>query len=164
MVSDQQRLTAMTAKGRSKSNADRLAEETTTFLRDMHHFNKGIARRLSPILEREHGIDLRLYFIIKYIENGIIHPSAISQASHLPNSVITRHIDQLVERKYLTRSLDPEDSRRIRLILTDEGARIAHAADASLTRIAGSPLERISEERREVFLSVLSELAGAVED
>ncbi len=153
----------MSSKSRFKSGSLEPSEEATTFLRNMHHFNRGIARRLTPIIENEHGIDLRLYFILKYIEKGAIHPSAISQATHLPNSVVTRHIDQLVERGMLQRSLDPDDSRRIRLIVTDEGKRIAHDADVSLSRIVEVQLERIPADRRQIFLSVLADLAGEIE-
>ena len=153
----------MSSKRQSKSGSAKPSEEATTFLRNMHHFNRGIVRRLTPIIESEHGIDLRLYFILKYIEKGAIHPSAISQATHLPNSVITRHIDQLVERGMLQRSLDPDDSRRIRLIVTDEGKRVAQDADASLSRIVDVQLDRIPADRRPTFLSVLSDLASEIE-
>lgn len=153
----------MAAKDPSRASRSEADDEATAFLRNMHQFNRGISRKLTPIVEQEHGIDLRLYFILKYIEHGVIHPSAISQATHLPNSVITRHIDQLVERGLLQRSLDTEDSRRTRLLLTDDGLRIAHAADASLSRIVHAQLNRVPADRRGIFLSVLSELAGEVE-
>lgn len=153
----------MATKSSSELSDAATAEQTTAFLRNLHHFNRGIVRKLTPVIEREQGIDLRLYFILKHIEDGIVHPGAISQATQLPNSVITRHIDQLVQRRMLKRDLDPKDSRRIRLTLTEEGARAAREADESLSQILRTRIEGVPPERRKIFLSVLSELANALE-
>ncbi len=153
----------MSVKKPTAPDRAKLAKETAAFLRNLHQLNRGIGRSISPVLESEQGIDLRLYFVLKFIERGIIHPGAISQATHLPNSVITRHLDQLVDKGLLERSLDTQDSRRIRLTLTKDGARVGKEADRTLLDVVGARLGNISADRRRIFLSVLSDLAEDVE-
>ncbi len=142
---------------------EKLAEQAAFYLRSLRHLQQDFMRQLEPILAEQYGIDFRVYFIIKHIEMGAVHPGAISKALHLPNSVITRHLDQIVERGLLERSLDTDDSRRIKLTLTKEGERVAREAHRTTCGIVGERLERLAPARREAFLAALSELADASE-
>jgi DNA-binding MarR family transcriptional regulator len=142
---------------------DKLAEQAALYLSTMQKLHQGFARQLAPILEEQHGIDFRLYFIIRHIEGGAVHPGAISKAIHLPNSVITRHLDQLVEKGLLERSLDAEDSRRIKLTLTKEGQRVSREANRTICTIVGARLEHLAPARREAFLSAFAALAEDAE-
>lgn len=134
------------------------ADLAAGFLRDMQSLHQIILRELAPVLE-EYDIDPRLFSLLKQIERGVIHPGAISKAVHLPNSVVTRHIDQLVDRGLLERSLDTEDSRRIKLTLTKEGLRVAREATRTVCNVIGARLERIPASRRDVFLATFADLA-----
>ena len=136
--------------------------EVATFLRNMHALNISIVHQLSPILEEQQGIDLRLYFMLHIIEGGKVHPSAIAQAMHLPNSLVTKHLDQLGEKGFLARSLDPDDSRRVRVALTTEGIRVIHESDATLATLVGERLSAHSthdSQRSDAFLATLVALA-----
>lgn len=135
------------------------AEQAAAFLRDMQSLHQIVLRELEPVLE-EYGIDPRLFSLLKQIERGAIHPGAISKAVHLPNSVVTRHIDQLADRGLLERSLDTEDSRRIKLTLTKEGMRVLRETTRTVCNVVGARLERIPANRREIFLSTTAELAS----
>ena len=137
---------------------DKLADQAMIFLRTMQQLTQNHMRQLRPVLEAEHGIDFRLYYILNKIDMGMVYPGEISKAVQLPNSVITRHLDQLVERGLLERSLDVEDSRRIRLTLTKEGQRIVREATRTTSGIIGNSLERLAPARREVFLAALRDL------
>lgn len=145
------------------SERARLADQATTFLRTMQRLHQGLGRQLAPLLEGQHGIDFRLYFILMHIEMGAVHPGAISKAIYLPNSVITRHLDQLAERGLLERSLDPDDSRRIKLTLTKEGQRVTKEANRTICNIVGARLERLAVPRRDAFLAAFSDLASDIE-
>lgn len=129
----------------------------------MQQLHQGLARQLAPILEEQYNIDFRLYFILKHIEGGAVHPGAISKALHLPNSVITRHLDQLVERGLLERSLDAEDSRKIKLTLTKDGQRVVRESNRTICGIVGMRLERLAPARRDAFLSAFSALSTDTE-
>jgi len=137
--------------------------ETTTFLRSMHGLNMSIVLELSPVLEHQQGIDLRLYYILHTIDNGAVHPGAIAQEMRLPNSLVTKHLDQLAEKSFLERSIDPQDSRRIRISLTEAGRAIMNSADSILAEMVGRRLAKIPDDRRAGFLATLVELAGGQE-
>ena len=137
-----------------------LAAEVSTFLRHLHGLNMSIVQQLSPILEERQGIDLRLYYILHNIDNGSVHPGAIAQVMKLPNSLITKHLDQLAAKELLERSIDAHDSRRILIKLTKKGAELMHAADAILAELVGRRLARIADEQRASFLTTLVALAG----
>lgn len=137
-----------------------LRAEVTTFLRNMYGLNLSIVQQLTPMLEAQLGIDMRLYFILHIInDQGIGFPSAIAQAIRLPNSLVTKHLDQLAQKGFLERSMDPEDSRRIRVKLTAKGVEAMHGADLILADQVGQRLNRVSDRRRADFLATLVDLA-----
>jgi DNA-binding MarR family transcriptional regulator len=119
-----------------------------------------IVQQLSPVLEDRLGIDLRLYYIIHAIDNGAVHPGAIAQAMKLPNSLVTKHLDQLAQKSLLERSIDSEDSRRIRISLTRKGLDLMNAADVILSEMVERRLTRIPDDQRKVFLATLVSLAN----
>jgi DNA-binding MarR family transcriptional regulator len=137
-----------------------LAAEVSTFLRHLHGLNMSIVQQLSPILEERQGIDLRLYYILHNIDNGSVHPGAIAQVMKLPNSLITKHLDQLAAKELLERSIDAHDSRRILIKLTKKGAELMNAADGILAELVGRRLARIADDQRANFLATLVALAG----
>ncbi len=146
----------------SPDQSDRtdLAAEVTTFLRNMHGLNMSIVQQLSPILEQQQGIDLRLFYIIHSIDSGAVHPGTIAQEMKLPNSLVTKHLDQLAQGGMLERSIDPEDSRRIRVSLTDRGRQVMAESDQILAELVGQRLSRIQDDRRASFLATLVDLAA----
>jgi DNA-binding MarR family transcriptional regulator len=150
-------------KPAASSERDKLLDQAALYLKTMQQLHQGLARQLAPILEEQYDIDFRLYFILKHIEGGAVHPGAISKALHLPNSVITRHLDQLVERGFLERSLDAEDSRRIKLTLTKEGQRVVRESNRTICGIVGARLERLAPARRDAFLSAFAALSTDTE-
>jgi DNA-binding MarR family transcriptional regulator len=137
--------------------------EISTFLRSLHGLNMSIVQQLSPVLEEKQGIDLRLYYILHAIDNGAVHPGAIAQAMKLPNSLVTKHLDQLAQKSLLERSIDSEDSRRIRISLTKKGIDLMNGADNILGGMVGQRLARIADDRRAIFLDTLVALAGDTE-
>jgi DNA-binding MarR family transcriptional regulator len=134
--------------------------EVSTFLRHLHGLNMSIVQQLSPILESRQGIDLRLYYILHAIDNGAVHPGAIAQVMKLPNSLVTKHLDQLAQKSLLERSIDSEDSRRIRISLTKKGADLMNSSDGILQGLVVGRLERIPDDQRANFLKTLVALAG----
>jgi DNA-binding MarR family transcriptional regulator len=149
----------VTAPNQTNGRQD-LAAEVSTFLRHLHGLNMSIVQQLSPILEERQGIDLRLYYILHHIDNGSVHPGAIAQVMKLPNSLITKHLDQLAAKELLERSIDAHDSRRILISLTQKGVELMHMADGILSELVGRRLARIPDDQRASFLTTLVALAG----
>jgi DNA-binding MarR family transcriptional regulator len=78
----------------------------------------------------------------------------------LPNSLVTKHLDQLADRELLERSIDSQDSRRIRISLTKKGKAMMDSSDDILSEMVGIRLARIPDDRRAGFLATLVELAA----
>jgi len=125
----------------------------------MYSLNLSIVQHLTPMLERQQGIDLRLYFILHVVDQGKVYPGAIAQAMGLPYSLVTKHLDQLAQKGLLERSIDPEDSRRVRVRLTDKGLEVMKGSDAILAEQVGERLGKIPAEQRANFLATLVDLA-----
>ena len=122
-----------------------------------------IVQQLSPILEEKQGIDLRLYYILHAIDNGAVHPGAIAQVMKRPNSLVTKHLDQLAQKSLLERSIDSEDSRRIRISLTKKGVDLMNGSDDILAAMVERLLARIPDDRRAIFIDTMIALAGDTE-
>src|SRR6201996_6220534 len=137
--------------------------EVSTFLRNLHGLNMSIVQQLSPVLEEKQGIDLRLYYILHAIDNGAVHPGAIAQVMKLPNSLVTKHLDQLAQKSLLERSIDSEDSRRIRISLTKKGIDLMNGSDDILAGLVERRLARIPDDKRAIFIDTLVALAGDTE-
>jgi MarR family transcriptional regulator, organic hydroperoxide resistance regulator len=137
-----------------------LAGEVSTFLRHLHGLNMSIVQQLSPVLEQKQGIDLRLYYFLHAIDNGAVHPGAIAQVMKLPNSLVTKHLDQLSQKAFIERHIDAQDSRRIRISLTKAGKDMMDGSDAILSGMVGRRLARIPETQRASFIATLVALAG----
>jgi len=146
---------------RARSVTGPTANEAAAFLQNLHTLKIGIAHQASPILERECDLDLRLCVILHTVAEGKVHPSEIAQTCCLPNSLISKHLDQLEKKGLISRSLDPKDTRRIRLTLTRDGKRVTRELTPIFTSLVGERLSRIPAARRKVFLAVLAELADA---
>jgi DNA-binding MarR family transcriptional regulator len=149
----------MTASNPTTDRQDPTSE-VSKFLRHLHGLNMSIVQQLSPIFESNQGIDLRLYYILHAIDNGAVHPGAIAQVMKLPNSLVTKHLDQLAQKSLLERSIDSEDSRRIRISLTKKGTDLMNGSDDILAELVGRRLARIPDEQRSSFIKTLVALAG----
>jgi DNA-binding MarR family transcriptional regulator len=137
--------------------------EVSSFLRGLHALNMSIVQQLSPVLEEKQGIDLRLYYILHAIDNGAVHPGAIAQVMKLPNSLVTKHLDQLAQKSLLERSIDSEDSRRIRISLTKKGIDLMNGSDNILAVMVSQRLARVADDQRRNFIATLGVLAGDTE-
>jgi DNA-binding MarR family transcriptional regulator len=86
-------------------------------------------------------------------------------ARHLgiPKSSASEQVKSLERRGFLTRRRDPEDERRLSIVLTDTGAaRVSGDSVLDLVRLAAA-LKKISAEDRKALLAGLERLAAAAE-
>lgn len=86
---------------------------------------------VDAVLEARHGLETRLYTVLRLIDDGLLYPSQIADAMHMPRSVITRALHALADKRCIIRALDSDDTRRTRLALTDHGKAVLDAATRS---------------------------------
>ena len=84
-------------------------------------------------------------------------------ANHLgiPKSSASERVKSLERRGFLTRRRDPDDERRLSIVLTDMGvARVKRDGVLDLVRLAAA-LKKISAEDKKALLAALDRLAAA---
>jgi len=86
-------------------------------------------------------------------------------ARHLgiPKSSASEQVKSLERRGFLTRRRDPDDERRLSIVLTAEGvARVRHDSVLDLVRLAAA-LKKMSAVNRQALLAGLERLAAAAD-
>ena len=117
--------TARSSHTRVPSSRPRASsEETLEFLGALWALDQEL-RGLSKRMERELGVTgpQRLALRIIGLSPGL-PASALASALHLHPSTVTGLVLRLTRKRLVHRRRDPEDGRRVLLVLTDRGARI----------------------------------------
>ncbi|MGW8482804.1 MarR family winged helix-turn-helix transcriptional regulator [Microbacterium sp. NPDC055903] len=85
--------------------------------------------------------------------------SALGEAIGVDQPRASRLVQQGVQRGLVLREVDPEDARRTRIALTEEGWRIARGARGERRQALSTALEAFSDEEREELARLLNKLA-----
>jgi DNA-binding MarR family transcriptional regulator len=86
---------------------------------------------------------------------------AVARHLGIPKSSASEQVKSLQRRGFLIRHRDPEDERRLSIVLTDAGlARVRQDSVLDLVRLAAA-LKKISAEDRRALLTGLERLAAA---
>jgi DNA-binding MarR family transcriptional regulator len=78
-------------------------------------------------------------------------------------SQITRQLDKLEKLGFIERSLDREDSRRIRLSLTKQALALFAGVEGSFAELLGPALSELEADHREALTTGLSRLVEALQ-
>jgi MarR family transcriptional regulator, organic hydroperoxide resistance regulator len=123
-------------------------------------------RRIWAALRRtgEPGLPTHARRLLRHLpSSGATSLTALAEHLQLPKSTTSVLVKALADRGLLTRARDPEDERRLRIALTEEGRRRL----AGDTLLAPEPLARalaaLPQQTREDLLSGLEALAHASE-
>lgn len=139
------------------------AEDCIEFVRAMNGLHRALRLRLSPLLEQEHGIDLRLFVVLKQIANGVAHPGGLALGAMESPSQITRQLDKLEERGLIERALDRTDSRRIRLALTPAAEALIESIEVAFAEQIGPALSTLEPARRHIVTAALQTLTETLQ-
>ena len=78
-------------------------------------------------------LSLRQFAALRGIEQGATSPGELARLWRVTPAVITGVVDRLEARGLVRREPDPEDRRRLRLVLTESGRRASEEVEAALT-------------------------------
>ncbi len=90
--------------------------------------------RLTELALEEAGMSLTQYRILQYLRHGHTIQSDLAFRLAVTKQSVTRLVDTLVEKRYLTRRVDPVDRRRVLHVITAKGKRAMDRADAIIER------------------------------
>jgi DNA-binding MarR family transcriptional regulator len=112
-----------------------------------------------------HGISVTQCYILETLQRfGKQTMTELADRMRLSVSTITRVIEPLVEKKYLSRERNAQDGRSRLIRLTPEGKRLATVLWDDVLRSEREILAGVSPETRESLINLLAELNRAVTD
>lgn len=91
-------------------------------------------------------------------EEGSASQNALGRMTAMDPATIQGVIRRLEERGLITREPDPDDKRRTKLCLSDEGGVLVQELTAAGTRVTERTLEPLDAEDRRKFLDLLAKL------
>jgi len=135
----------------SKAPRRDLAAMLSPLLRDM------IAAEL-PVLAA-HGVTMWGYVVLNALDHSSMRTqAALAEAIGADKTRIIRTLDELQQQGHIVRRPDPDD-RRVRLLaITESGRAVKTAIQAEIQRGEERWLGELSDDERQVFLSVLQRL------
>ena len=92
------------------------------------------------------------------VENGSLDPTEIAELSCLLLPSLTRILNTLEEKGYISRMPHPKDGRRLRISITNGGRDFVAGNMAESERITARLQEHLGEEKLESLLDLLNDL------
>jgi DNA-binding MarR family transcriptional regulator len=109
----------------------------TAFLdlaRNLLRLERRVEGVIDAALRDSHDLDLRALFVLASLDGGPRRPGELSEALNLPPPSVTRTVERLVERGWVTRRRGRDDRRRVDLELTAAGRTSLDEARAVLSQ------------------------------
>jgi len=92
-----------------------------------------------------------------------LSPSTLSKEMMLSTSAMTNRLDRLEKRGLISRTMDPNDRRGLKIILSDEGFALADKMLASHVETEDRMLSRLTEMERDQIRILLSKIGKPLE-
>ncbi len=142
------------ATRRKRKPIYRLADQAGFILRR-------VAQRHAAIFAAGIGDDLtptQWAAMAMLIENGPCSQNRLGRMTAMDVATIKGVVERLTRRGFVQLSPDEEDGRRLTVSLTDEGREAAERNMARAARITEETLTPLSQEERDILLSLLKRL------
>jgi len=118
-----------------------------------------IARFITPMLEEAFQLTLITWRVLAVI--GRYEPmSSKDVALHTSTDAffVSRAVEQLVQRGYVSRTPDDQDRRRVSLALTDRGRAVHHQVEDTINRIEEAIVADLPEPEQTAMRTALARL------
>jgi DNA-binding MarR family transcriptional regulator len=121
------------------------------------------ARRLKP-RPSDSRLDPASMWVLHYVAGQApVRVSELAKCMELDASTVSRHIRNLEEHGYLSRSGDPDDRRATRVGLTDRGRAILEEGMRARAAVIDAATADWSEPDRETLTTLLTRLADSID-
>ena len=132
------------------------------FMHTWFTFGQAIKSKIVPVLERHHNADFFDFMVLNLIDEGNIHPGAIAEKIVVQPSKISRVLEDLVKRGLVKRSLDAEDSRRVRLELTVEGEKVLREVYVTIRTILEPSFAEVGHDHIRNIMQSVTHMTQAI--
>ena len=122
------------------------------------NFGQVLKRHVAPMLEREHNVDFKDFVALSAIEAGANYPSLMCERMAMTPSGVSRILEDLTRRQLVVRTLDPHDSRRVRLQITPKGEDVLRAARSTMLGLLNEGLTQLPSTQVQLFVETITQL------
>lgn len=98
--------------------------------------------------------------MLEALASGPLSVSALGEAIGVDQPRASRLVQQGVERGWLRREADPDDARRTRIVLTDEGRRLGRGVRGDRREALRRAMSALTEEEQAEFARLLAKVAA----
>jgi DNA-binding MarR family transcriptional regulator len=121
------------------------------------------ARRLKPRPE-DSRLDPASMWVLHYVAaQEPLRVSELAKCMGLDSSTVSRHIRNLEENGYLSRTGDPSDRRAARIGLTDRGRAVLEESIRARVAVIDAATADWSEADRETLTTLITRLADSID-
>jgi DNA-binding MarR family transcriptional regulator len=122
-----------------------------------------IARRLKP-RPVDHRLDPASVWVLHHVAAHVpLRVSELAKCMELDSSTVSRHIRNLEENGYLSRTGDPDDRRATRVGLTERGRAVLEDSIRARAAIVDAATADWSEADRETLRTLMTRLAASID-
>lgn len=121
---------------------------------------KGIVRMLEQKFTRQNiALTIEQFFLLNILdsEQGLIVQD-LSEILDRDKSAVVRHLNGLEEKRFVTRTTDPDDKRRKIIVITKPGIQVLEKARDLAKQINNDITRHITDRDLKKFESVLSDI------
>lgn len=138
-----------------------LAAPELTFLMALWAAWQALTTRGEAELRGRHGLDLRGFIALAYVQGGTDQPAALARELNLPRYEISRVLSGLEARGAVLRAPGSPDARRVTVTATPAGQLLWQAALGTVRDVTGPPLAALDPADLAALTRILAALAQA---
>ena len=117
--------------------------------------------RASRVYKEKLGLNIRELRVIRTIgDRPGLSSKALSEASFIEQTLVSKHLRKLVAEGYVQRDLESADARRVALRLTTKGESVRQEADRLGMVMERDFLSALTQEELAVFNRCIAKLKG----
>jgi DNA-binding MarR family transcriptional regulator len=115
-----------------------------------------ITRFIAPMWEEHYGLTTVMWRVMAVVGRyGPVSAKEVAMHTSTDAFFVSRALEQLVERNYVRRGVDPLDRRRARLELTADGKAVHLKVESAINALEAEMLAGMSERERDALSSAL---------
>lgn len=109
------------------------------------------------------GVSVSQCYILEAVKDGALTMNQLANRMHLQISTVTRVVEQLVLKGFVTREEDPDDRRKRTITLTVSGKAMYQDIWQNIYQSELTILQQFPEEHRPMLIDFLKKLNKAVD-
>lgn len=136
-----------------------MREENRELIETAHLFKSLNLAELTPLLTKSEFMTMMtIDTCLKNKQDRKVNINEITDRIHTLPQAISRNLKNLEEKKYIKRSVDPNDRRNIKVSITAEGENALKETEDSLDDFTSAVFHQIDPETKRMLISYLHEL------